>query len=147
MEKKYWTVYWKIDRLNNWVIPFGNDYYSKSYFANGRTYQDSCRIAKYGRLDRIKYLAGNDEEYKTAEIRTLRSALMLYRIPDKSLQPLSLQFSDAHNNWTARSWDLSRETIFRHIDTFISRCYNMIEICQSMIDFARWKIRRIIIHV
>ncbi|XP_043277760.1 dynein axonemal heavy chain 2 [Venturia canescens] len=47
------------------------------------------------------------------------------------------QFSDAHNGWTAESWDLSREAIFRHIDTFISRCYNMIEICQSMIDFAR----------
>ncbi|XP_066581936.1 dynein axonemal heavy chain 2-like [Prorops nasuta] len=34
-------------------------------------------------------------------------------------------------------WDLDEELIFQHINIFITRCYNLIEICQAMRDFAR----------
>ncbi|XP_043512192.1 dynein axonemal heavy chain 2 [Frieseomelitta varia] len=43
----------------------------------------------------------------------------------------------AHNTLTNIPWDLNRDNIFQHIDIFISRCHDMIEICQAMIDIAR----------
>lgn len=48
-----------------------------------------------------------------------------------------LQIAQAHNSLTDIPWDLDRDNIFQHIDIFISRCHDMIEICQAMIDFAR----------
>ncbi|XP_076240945.1 dynein heavy chain 2, axonemal kl-2 [Calliopsis andreniformis] len=47
------------------------------------------------------------------------------------------QIADAHNNLTHMPWDLNVDNIFRHIDIFIGRCHDMIEICHAMIDFAR----------
>ncbi|KAK1122714.1 hypothetical protein K0M31_009158 [Melipona bicolor] len=43
----------------------------------------------------------------------------------------------AHNILTNIPWDLNRDNIFQHIDIFISRCHDLIEICQAMIDIAR----------
>lgn len=34
-------------------------------------------------------------------------------------------------------WDLNTGHIFNHIDSFAKRCYDMIEICEAMIVFAR----------
>lgn len=47
------------------------------------------------------------------------------------------QIVHAHTTLLGMPWDLNKIHIFRHIDTCISRCYDMIEICQAMIDFAR----------
>ncbi|XP_012153483.1 dynein heavy chain 2, axonemal kl-2 [Megachile rotundata] len=47
------------------------------------------------------------------------------------------KIAHAHNILTHVPWDLDRDNIFRHTDVFISRCHDMIEICQAMIDFAR----------
>ncbi|XP_068978772.1 dynein axonemal heavy chain 2 [Bombus flavifrons] len=47
------------------------------------------------------------------------------------------KIAQAHNSLTDIPWDLDRDNIFQHIDIFISRCHDMIEICQAMIDFAR----------
>ncbi|XP_012280984.2 dynein heavy chain 2, axonemal [Orussus abietinus] len=47
------------------------------------------------------------------------------------------EISLAHNTLTDTYWVLDSELIFRHVDVFITRCENVIEICQAMIDFAR----------
>ncbi|XP_031370853.1 dynein heavy chain 2, axonemal [Apis dorsata] len=47
------------------------------------------------------------------------------------------QIVHAHTTLLGVSWDLNKINIFQHIDTCISRCNDMIEICQAMIDFAR----------
>ncbi|CAK9808028.1 Dynein axonemal heavy chain 2 [Anthophora quadrimaculata] len=47
------------------------------------------------------------------------------------------KIAHAHNSLTNVPWDLNRDNIFQHIDIFIGRCYDMIEICQAMMDFAR----------
>lgn len=47
------------------------------------------------------------------------------------------QMSEAHNELTSEEWKLDDEYIFCHVDTFITRCNDCLEICQAMIDFAR----------
>ena len=34
-------------------------------------------------------------------------------------------------------WSLDRAPIFNHVDSFIQRCKDMIEICEAMISFGR----------
>lgn len=48
------------------------------------------------------------------------------------------QIANAHINLTYHPWDLDAGSIFRYVDVFIGRCQDMIEICQAMIDFARF---------
>nr|XP_034179953.1 dynein heavy chain 2, axonemal [Osmia lignaria] len=55
----------------------------------------------------------------------------------KNYKLLYDKIAHAHNVLTHSPWDLDRDNIFRHTDVFISRCHDMIEICQAMIDFAR----------
>ncbi|XP_053977121.1 dynein axonemal heavy chain 2 [Hylaeus volcanicus] len=47
------------------------------------------------------------------------------------------KIAHAHTSLAHQPWDLNMDNIFRHIDIFIGRCHDMIEICQAMIDFAR----------
>ncbi|XP_076632445.1 dynein heavy chain 2, axonemal kl-2 [Colletes latitarsis] len=55
----------------------------------------------------------------------------------ENYKSLYKQISYAHTTITHLPWDLNIDNIFRHIDIFIGRCHDMIEICQAMIDFAR----------
>ncbi|XP_024940642.1 dynein heavy chain 2, axonemal [Cephus cinctus] len=55
----------------------------------------------------------------------------------QNYKSLYLKIANIHNTMTAHGWDLDDDYIFRHVDTFVTRCYNMIEICQAMIEFAR----------
>lgn len=58
-------------------------------------------------------------------------------LTNKRLPIFVFQVALAHNNLTNIPWDLNKDNIFQHIDIFIIRCKDMIEICQAMIDFAR----------
>ncbi|XP_076295130.1 dynein heavy chain 2, axonemal kl-2 [Lasioglossum baleicum] len=55
----------------------------------------------------------------------------------ENYKTLYVEVAHAHNTLTPVPWDLNMDNIFRHIDIFIGRCHDMIEICQAMIDFAR----------
>ncbi|XP_076651590.1 dynein heavy chain 2, axonemal kl-2 [Halictus rubicundus] len=55
----------------------------------------------------------------------------------ENYKSLYVEVASAHNAMTPVPWDLNMDNIFRHIDIFIGRCHDMIEICQAMIDFAR----------
>ncbi|XP_023311334.1 dynein heavy chain 2, axonemal [Anoplophora glabripennis] len=46
--------------------------------------------------------------------------------------------SSSHNEYGWMSWDLDKAPIFNHIDSFIQRCKDMIEVCESMIVFGRY---------
>lgn len=46
--------------------------------------------------------------------------------------------SQAHTDFTEVAWNLDKAPIFNHIDTFIQRCKDMIEICEAMILFGRF---------
>ncbi|KAF5308522.1 hypothetical protein FQR65_LT06187 [Abscondita terminalis] len=46
--------------------------------------------------------------------------------------------SSTHCQYDDREWDLERAPIFNHIDTFIQRCKDMLEICEAMIIFGRF---------
>lgn len=64
-----------------------------------------------------------------------KSPAVLFHPPPA--EPFGFQIAEVHNSVTHKPWDLNVENIFRHIDIFIGRCHDMIEICQAMIDFAR----------
>lgn len=46
--------------------------------------------------------------------------------------------SNSHNELGDIPWDLDKAPIFNHIDSFIQRCKDMIEVCESMIVFGRY---------
>ncbi|KAJ8920059.1 hypothetical protein NQ315_011713 [Exocentrus adspersus] len=46
--------------------------------------------------------------------------------------------STSHNEHGIYSWDLDKAPIFNHVDSFIQRCKDMIEVCESMIVFGRY---------
>ncbi|CAG9819075.1 unnamed protein product [Phaedon cochleariae] len=45
--------------------------------------------------------------------------------------------SNSHNEFGEIPWDLDKAPIFNHIDSFIQRCKDVIEICEAMIVFGR----------
>lgn len=47
------------------------------------------------------------------------------------------QIAGAHLRLTDKSWDLDRPTIFNHVDSFVQRCRDMIDVCEAMIVFGR----------
>ncbi|XP_078053365.1 dynein heavy chain 2, axonemal kl-2 [Augochlora pura] len=55
----------------------------------------------------------------------------------ENYKALYYEIAHAHNTLTQMPWDLNKDNIFCHIDIFIGRCHDMMEICQAMIDFAR----------
>ncbi|KAF5292010.1 hypothetical protein FQA39_LY14127 [Lamprigera yunnana] len=46
--------------------------------------------------------------------------------------------SSTHTDVSHRPWNLDKAPIFNHIDTFIQRCKDMLEICETMILFGRF---------
>ncbi|KAK4876213.1 hypothetical protein RN001_012635 [Aquatica leii] len=46
--------------------------------------------------------------------------------------------SHTHADLGSEEWNLERAPIFNHIDTFIQRCKDMLEICEAMIIFGRY---------
>lgn len=48
-----------------------------------------------------------------------------------------LQISKTHDKYGDQVWNLDRGPIFNHVDSFIQRCRDMIEICEAMIIFGR----------
>ncbi|XP_017772767.1 PREDICTED: dynein-1-beta heavy chain, flagellar inner arm I1 complex [Nicrophorus vespilloides] len=46
--------------------------------------------------------------------------------------------SDAHTEFGTTPWKLERSPIFSHMESFIQRCNDMIEICEAMINFGRF---------
>ncbi|XP_031338901.1 dynein heavy chain 2, axonemal-like isoform X2 [Photinus pyralis] len=46
--------------------------------------------------------------------------------------------SETHIKYSQTHWNLDKAPIFNHIDTFIQRCKDMIEICEAMITFGRF---------
>ncbi|KAI4471763.1 dynein heavy chain [Holotrichia oblita] len=46
--------------------------------------------------------------------------------------------SEAHTELTPRPWKLDKAPIFNHLDSYIQRCKDMIEICEAMITFGRF---------
>lgn len=48
------------------------------------------------------------------------------------------QVSEAHTELTPRPWKLDKAPIFNHLDSYIQRCKDMIEICEAMITFGRF---------
>ncbi|XP_033219684.1 dynein heavy chain 2, axonemal [Belonocnema kinseyi] len=52
-------------------------------------------------------------------------------------QKIYEKIAESHNKITSVKWELNEEMVFHHIHIFIERCYDAIEICQAMIDFAR----------
>ncbi|KAE8744396.1 hypothetical protein FOCC_FOCC009000 [Frankliniella occidentalis] len=47
------------------------------------------------------------------------------------------KIASAHVRHTNKSWDLDRATIFNHVDSFVQRCRDMIDVCEAMIVFGR----------
>lgn len=46
--------------------------------------------------------------------------------------------SEAHTELGPKPWNLDRSLIFNHIDSFIQRCKDMIELCEAMVIFGRY---------
>ncbi|KAJ1520022.1 hypothetical protein ONE63_004252 [Megalurothrips usitatus] len=47
------------------------------------------------------------------------------------------KIASAHVRFTNKSWDLDHPTIFNHVDSFVQRCRDMIDVCEAMIVFGR----------
>ncbi|XP_034231069.1 dynein heavy chain 2, axonemal [Thrips palmi] len=47
------------------------------------------------------------------------------------------KIAGAHLRLKKMSWDLDRPTIFNHVDSFVQRCRDMIDVCEAMIVFGR----------
>ncbi|KAJ8936980.1 hypothetical protein NQ318_015644 [Aromia moschata] len=43
-----------------------------------------------------------------------------------------------HNEYGEKPWDLDKAPVFNHVDSFIQRCKDMIEVCESMVVFGRF---------
>lgn len=48
-----------------------------------------------------------------------------------------MQMAEAHSENSANPWYLNNSQIFNHLDSFVQRCYDMIEVCECMITFGR----------
>lgn len=46
--------------------------------------------------------------------------------------------AEAHSENSSRPWQLNNAHIFNHVDSFVQRCYDMIEVCECMITFGRF---------
>ncbi|XP_030749874.1 dynein heavy chain 2, axonemal [Sitophilus oryzae] len=46
--------------------------------------------------------------------------------------------SESHNEFGKKPWDLDKAPIFNHVDSYIQRCKDMIEVCEAMIIFGRY---------
>ncbi|CAG9772859.1 unnamed protein product [Ceutorhynchus assimilis] len=46
--------------------------------------------------------------------------------------------SSAHEEFDNIAWDLDKAPIFNHVDSYIQRCKDMIEICEAMVVFGRY---------
>ncbi|XP_060528447.1 dynein axonemal heavy chain 2 isoform X3 [Cylas formicarius] len=45
---------------------------------------------------------------------------------------------DSHKQFGSHPWDIDKAPIFNHVDSFIQRCNDMIEVCEAMIVFGRY---------
>ncbi|XP_066252128.1 LOW QUALITY PROTEIN: dynein axonemal heavy chain 2 [Euwallacea similis] len=69
-----------------------------------------------------------------------RSAIKMFEF---SIQCLTdyiktyVMVSDCHNKFGEKPWNLDKAPIFNHVDCYIQRCKDMIEICQGMMVFGR----------
>lgn len=45
--------------------------------------------------------------------------------------------AEAHNEVNPNSWELDTGSIFNYIDSFIQRCFDMLDVCNCMIIFGR----------
>ncbi|KAL4719865.1 hypothetical protein ACJJTC_002863 [Scirpophaga incertulas] len=45
--------------------------------------------------------------------------------------------AEAHNEMKPGSWELDTSNIFNYIDSFIQRCFDMLDVCNCMIIFGR----------
>lgn len=45
--------------------------------------------------------------------------------------------SESHTKFGPIPWILDKAPIFNHVDSFIQRCHDMIEVCEAMIHFGR----------
>nr|XP_049696661.1 dynein axonemal heavy chain 2 [Helicoverpa armigera] len=45
--------------------------------------------------------------------------------------------AEAHNDANPNSWELDTGSIFNYIDSFIQRCFDMLDVCNCMIIFGR----------
>jgi len=50
---------------------------------------------------------------------------------------VSSQMASAHTKNSDKPWDLDKPTIFNHVDSFVQRCDDMIDVCDAMIVFGR----------
>ncbi|KOC70969.1 Dynein-1-beta heavy chain, flagellar inner arm I1 complex [Habropoda laboriosa] len=80
-------------------------------------------------VDLNKLFTGNSQKFMEKFYECIDACENYKELYDK--------IAHAHNSLTNVPWDLNRDNIFQHIDIFIGRCYDMIEICQAMMDFAR----------
>lgn len=55
----------------------------------------------------------------------------------KNFKEIYKTVSETHDE-SHFSWDLDEESIFDYIDSFIQRCFDMLEVCNGMIIFGRW---------
>ncbi|KAF7269690.1 hypothetical protein GWI33_017275 [Rhynchophorus ferrugineus] len=46
--------------------------------------------------------------------------------------------SQAHTEHGEKPWDLDKAPIFNHVDSYIQRCKDMIEVCEAMVVFGRY---------
>ncbi|CAH0554841.1 unnamed protein product [Brassicogethes aeneus] len=46
--------------------------------------------------------------------------------------------SESHGQFGDKPWDLSKAPIFNHIDSYMQRCRDLLEICDAMIVFGRY---------
>lgn len=46
--------------------------------------------------------------------------------------------STTHTEFSSKPWNLDKSLMFNHIDAFIQRCKDLIEICEAMITFGRF---------
>lgn len=46
--------------------------------------------------------------------------------------------ADSHTEFSCKPWKLEKSSMFNHVDSFIQRCKDMIEVCEAMITFGRF---------
>ena len=50
------------------------------------------------------------------------------------------QISKLYSTHSEFPWDLDTGPIFNHVDSFVQRCRDMIDVCESMITFGRYNL-------
>ncbi|RZC39323.1 DHC N1 domain containing protein, partial [Asbolus verrucosus] len=89
-------------------------------------------------LHLIRFIWLNSPYYNTTEKITGLCRSLSNQVILQCTDYINLDISESHSQFGTKPWMLDKAPIFNHLDSFMQRCKDMIEICEAMIHFGRY---------